>query len=49
MDLEASHFLPTALLFCDPVCRINQPKALVTNEGYHVVVTTNICVNGMAR
>jgi hypothetical protein len=47
--LKACHFLPTALSFCHPFCHINQPKALVTNKGYHVILTTNICVNGMAR
>lgn len=49
MALEARHFLPTALSFSHPFCRINQPKALVINEGCHVFVTTNICVSGMAR
>jgi hypothetical protein len=49
MALEACHFLPTALSFSHPFCCINHTKALVTNEDYHVVVTTNICVSGMAR
>jgi len=44
MALEAYNFLSTALSFSHPFHRINQPKALVTNEGFHVVVTTSICV-----
>ena len=48
MALKACHFLPTLLSFWHPFSHINQPKAFVTNEGY-VVVTTNICVNGMSR
>jgi hypothetical protein len=49
MALEACHCLPTALSFSHHFCHINQPKVLVTNEGYLVVVTTNICVSGMSR
>jgi hypothetical protein len=48
-SLEACHFHPTAVSFSHPLCHINQPKALVTTEGYHMVMTTKICVNAMAR
>jgi hypothetical protein len=29
--------------------RVNHPKALVTTEGYHMIITTNIRVNAMAE
>ena len=45
MALEACNFLPTALSFFHTFHLINQPKALVTNEGFHVVVTSNICMS----
>jgi hypothetical protein len=45
MALEASLFLPTVRLPSD----LLSLKVLVTSKGYHIIITTNIPVNRIAR
>lgn len=44
---DAQGFLLSAyycILLCLPVTYSKQPKALIASEGYHVVLSTSICV-----
>jgi hypothetical protein len=43
--LEASHRLPTVYLLQTPVAYVNEPKTLVSNGIYPVVVTNRIVTN----
>lgn len=43
--LEASHCLPTIYLLQMPAAYVNEPKTLVANKIYHVVVTNRHVTN----
>lgn len=49
--LQASLSLPTKcrISLQPPTAYVNQPKLLVYSEIYHVLITTNILVDGMDR
>jgi hypothetical protein len=44
---------PLSASFCIPLLPTlsyaNQPEALITNKGYHIVITTTIHVNRVAK
>jgi hypothetical protein len=48
MALKASHPVP-ALILHPPLVHKTQAKALVTKEGYHFVITTDIPANRTTR
>jgi len=37
----------TDLFRCSSLPYVNQPKTLVTSEGYHMTITTKICIKRM--